>query len=65
MSAQVTDLGERLPQVVVQTPNAVHVIPVSILRDVIAGRDSPSILTGPVLRRIVEEWLELTGPSRG
>lgn len=57
----VADLGERLPQVVVQLPGAVHVIPETLLRDVIAGRADTSILTEPVLRRIVEEWFEHVG----
>lgn len=59
--SNVADLGERLPHVVVQTEGAAHVIPVTLLRDVIAGRAEASILTEPVLRRIVEEWFEHVG----
>jgi len=32
-----------------------------LLRDVIAGRQPSSILTEPVLQRIVEEWMEKVG----
>lgn len=61
--AEPINLGERLPHVVVQTDGAVHVIPVTLLRDVIAGRTEASILTEPVLRRIVGEWLAFVQPS--
>lgn len=63
--AEPIDLGERLPHVVAQTMGAAHVIPVTLLRDVIAGRTEASILTEPVLRRIVEEWLQFTQANQG
>ncbi|WAG76979.1 hypothetical protein LMK08_16520 [Metapseudomonas furukawaii] len=62
---ETTDLGERLPHVVVQTEGAAHVIPATLLRDVIAGRTEASILTEPVLRRIMEEWLQFTQANQG
>lgn len=54
-------LGDRQPHVVVQTDGAAHVIPVSLLREVISGRIEANALTEPVLRRIVEEWLKRVG----
>ena len=61
----VTDLGERLPHVTVACTDGVHVIPATLLRDVIAGRTEASILTEPVLRRIMEEWLQFTQANQG
>ena len=53
----VADITDRQPHVVVEAPDGVHCIPHSLLRDVIAGRQPSSILTEPVLQRIVEEWI--------
>jgi hypothetical protein len=53
----IEDLSERQPHLTVPASDGVHVIPVSLVRDVIAGRQPSSILTEPVLQRIVEEWL--------
>jgi len=58
----VADITDRQPHVVVQAADGVHCIPHSLLRDVIAGRQPSSILTEPVLQRIVEEWMhQVTG----
>jgi len=59
--AEVENLGERMPHVTVVCSDGMHVIPVSLLRDVVAGRVDAGILTEPVLCRIVEEWAELVG----
>ncbi len=53
----VVELTDRQPHVSVIASDGIHVIPVCLLRDVIAGRQPSSILTEPVLQRIVEEWL--------
>ena len=53
----VADITDRQPHVVVEASDGLHVIPHSLLRDVIAGRQPSSILTEPVLQRIVEEWM--------
>lgn len=55
---QVADLSERQPHLAIPASDGVHVIPVSLMRDVIAGRESIAILTEPVLQRIIEEWLQ-------
>lgn len=58
----VVELTDRQPHVVIDASDAVHQIPHSLLRDVIAGRQPSSILTEPVLQRIVEEWMhQVTG----
>lgn len=51
----VVELTDRQPHVSVIASDG---IPVCLLRDVIAGRQPSSILTEPVLQRIVEEWVE-------
>lgn len=56
---EVSDLSERLPHLTVPASDGVHVIPVSLIRDVIAGRQPASILSEPVVQRIIEEWLEV------
>lgn len=53
----VVELTDRQPHVSVIASDGAHVIPACLLRDVIAGRQPSSILTEPVLQRIVEEWL--------
>ncbi|AVX13811.1 hypothetical protein CXB48_13925 [Stutzerimonas stutzeri] len=55
--AKFADITDRQPHVIVDASDAVHQIPHSLLRDVIAGRQPSSILTEPVLQRIVEEWM--------
>jgi len=54
----VVELTDRKPHVSVIASDGVHVIPACLLRDVIAGRQPSSILTEPVLQRIVEEWMQ-------
>jgi len=54
----VADITDRQPHVVVEAADGVHCIPHSLLREVIAGRQPSSILTEPVLQRIVEEWMQ-------
>lgn len=58
----VADITDRQPHVIIDASDAVHQIPHSLLRDVIAGRQPSSILTEPVLQRIVEEWMQLVAP---
>jgi len=53
----VADIADRQLHVVVEASDGLHVIPHSLLRDVIAGRQPSSILAEPVLQRIVEEWM--------
>lgn len=53
----VVELEDHRPHVSVVASDGVHVIPLSLLRDVVAGRQPSSILTEPVLQRIIEEWL--------
>lgn len=61
MTAPVHDIADQRPHTVVSASDGVHVIPVALFRSVIAGDKPSSILTEPVVRRIIEEWLERTG----
>ncbi len=59
-TAQIHDIADRRPHVAIQASDAIHVLPLSLLEDVAKGTKPSEILTEPVVRRIVEEWLELT-----
>lgn len=54
----VEDITDHQPHLAVVASDGVHVIPHSLIRDVIAGRQPSSILTEPLLQRIVEEWMQ-------
>lgn len=60
MTAQVHDIADQRPHVCVQASDGVHVIPHALVRSIIKGEKPSSILTEPVLRRVLEEWLERT-----
>ncbi|WP_110970859.1 hypothetical protein [Pseudomonas huaxiensis] len=52
------DIEIKQPHLVVHASDAAHVIPVSLLRDVAKGAKQSKVLTEPVVRRIIEEWLQ-------
>lgn len=56
----VVAIDDMRPHVVVHASDAAHVLPVALLQDVAKGSKPSSILTEPVIQRIIEEWLELT-----
>lgn len=53
--ATVSDLSRR--HLTIRTPGAIHFVHVKLVRDVIAGRQPVEVLSEPVVRRIIEEWL--------
>lgn len=55
---EVIDIESKQPHLVVHASDGAHVIPVSLLEDVAKGTKPSSILTEPVLQRIIEEWLK-------
>ena len=59
--SEVIELGELQAHVVIQTPDAVHVVPVMTLRRFVSGRLSlESIDDGEdMMRSITESWLEM------
>lgn len=60
MTAQIHDIADQRPHVLIEASDAVHQIPHALIRSVIRGEKLSSILTEPVLRRVLEEWLEQT-----
>jgi hypothetical protein len=56
--ADVHDIADHRPHLVLAASDAVHVIPQALIRDVVTGTKPSSILTEPVVQRIIEEWLE-------
>lgn len=58
MTAQVHDIADQRPHLVVVASDGAHVLPVELLQSVIAGDKQSSILTEPVVSRIIEEWLQ-------
>lgn len=60
MSATIHYIEDERPHVCVQASDGVHVIPHALIGSIIKGDKPSSILTEPVLRRVLEEWLERT-----
>lgn len=58
MSAEVHDIADQRPHLMVVASDGAHVIPCALVQSVIAGDKPSAILTEPVVRRIIEEWLE-------
>ncbi|KAA8689578.1 hypothetical protein [Pseudomonas caricapapayae] len=58
MTAQVHDIADQRPHLVVVASDGAHVLPVELFRSIIAGEKPSSILTEPVVCRIIEEWLK-------
>ncbi len=58
VTADIHDIAERRPHLTVAADDGVHVLPCDLVRSVIAGGKPSAVLTEPVVRRIIEEWLE-------
>lgn len=58
MAADIRDLADHRPHLTVEAEDGVHVIPLALVREVVSGGKSSSILTEPVVRRIIAEWIE-------
>ncbi|WP_366302052.1 hypothetical protein [Pseudomonas atacamensis] len=57
MTAQIHDIADQRPHLMVVASDGAHVIPRALIQSVIDGKQPSSILTEPVGQRIVEEWL--------
>lgn len=57
MTAEIHDIADQRPYVTVSASDGVHVLPCDLVRSVITGDMPSAILTEPVVRRIIEEWL--------
>lgn len=58
MTASIHDIADQRPHLVVVASDAVHVVPKALVQSVIAGDKPSSILSEPVVKRIIEEWLQ-------
>lgn len=57
MTAQIHDIADQRPHLMVVASDGAHVIPRALIQSVVDGKQPSSILTEPVVQRIVEEWL--------
>lgn len=58
MSADIHDIADQRPHLMVAASDGAHVIPHALIRSVIAGEKPSAILSEPVVQRIIEEWLQ-------
>jgi len=53
----VVELDDMRPTLMIECPgHVIHIMPVMLIENVIAGNEPPSILGDDVLREIVERW---------
>ncbi len=58
MTAEIHDIADQRPHLMVAASDGAHVIPRALVQSVIDGKQPSSILTEPVVQRIIEEWLQ-------
>lgn len=58
MTADILDIADHRPHLMVVASDGVHVLPRELIQSVIEGKKPSGILTEPVVRRILEEWLQ-------
>jgi predicted transcriptional regulator len=58
MKVNVYDIADQRPHLMVVASDGVHVIPHALVESVIAGDKASLILSEPVVKRIIEEWLQ-------
>ena len=58
MTATIHEIADQRPHLMVVASEGVHVLPHALVQSVIDGDKPSSILTEPVVRRIIEEWLQ-------
>ncbi|WP_040263692.1 hypothetical protein [Pseudomonas massiliensis] len=54
----IKELDDYRPHLMVVASDGVHLIPQALIENIIAGRKESMLLTEPVIRRVLEEWLE-------
>ncbi len=59
MTADILDIADHRPHLMVVASDGVHVLPCELIQSVIEGKKPSAILTEPVVRRIIEEWLQM------
>jgi len=58
MTAKIHDIASQRPHLMVVASDGAHVIPRALIQSVIDRKQPSTILTEPVVRRIIEEWLQ-------
>ncbi|CAH0316968.1 hypothetical protein [Pseudomonas atacamensis] len=58
MTAKIHDIADQRPHLMVVASDGAHVIPRELIQSVIDGKKPSTILTEPVVQRIIEEWLQ-------
>ena len=58
MTAEIHDIADHRPHLMVAASDGAHVIPRALIQSVIDGKQPSTILTEPVVQRIIEEWLQ-------
>ena len=58
MTAQIHDISDQRPHLMVLASDGAHVIPRTLIQSVIDGEQPSTVLTEPVVQRIIEEWLQ-------
>ncbi|MFJ2527838.1 hypothetical protein [Pseudomonas helmanticensis] len=58
MTAEIHDIADQRPHLMVVASDGPHVIPRALIQLVIDGKQLSAILTEPVVQRIIEEWLQ-------
>ena len=58
MTATIHDIADQRTHLMVVASDGVHVLPHAMVQSVINGEKPSAILTEPVVRRIIEEWLQ-------
>ncbi len=58
MTATIHDIADQRPHLMVVASDGAHVIPHALVQSVIAGDKPASVLNEPVVKRIIEEWLQ-------
>lgn len=58
MTADILDIADHRPHLMVVASDGVHVLPRELIQSVIEGKKPSAILTEPVVQRIIEEWLQ-------
>ncbi|AZD07554.1 hypothetical protein C4K26_2151 [Pseudomonas chlororaphis] len=58
MTADIHDIADQRPHLMVVASDGAHVIPCALVQSVIDGDKPSAILTEPVVRRIIEEWFQ-------
>ena len=58
MTADIHNIADQRPHLMVVASDGAHVIPHALIRSVIAGDKPSAILSEPVVQRIIEEWFK-------